>query len=452
MFLQKKIRDVWSSITQKRSNFAKSLIKAATGTFGVQIASVGLTFLTSLVLARLLETKGFGIFTYAMAWATLLSIPATLGLDKLLIRQVSVFSVSSDWGLLKGILSWANGFVLLVSLGLAAFAAIVAWLVYHSSSPLTVWSIWVALISLPINSLRCIRVGAMQGFNKIVLAMFPELLISPILVLGALSIWQWMQGQDNSVLWILGIRIVAITISFILGAIWLYQAVPQQVKKADAEYQPLIWFKSSLPFMFLGVTEIINTQGDILMLGAIKGVEVVGVYGVVSKISIVVIFIQGAVNSVLAPIIASFYVENKVKQLQQLVAKSTQIVLLFSLAISIILILFGKFILSFFGSDFVIGYESLIILIFGQFINAALGPVGLLLNMTGYEKLTAISLGGSVILNIFLNALLIPIFSINGAAIATATSIIAANLVNMFLVNYKLKILLIPFNVKNTKD
>ncbi|MGL6340688.1 MAG: oligosaccharide flippase family protein, partial [Waterburya sp.] len=79
MFLQKKIRCVWNSITQNRSNFAKNLIKVATGTFGVQIASVGLTFITSLVLARLLEAKGFGIFTYAMSWATLLSIPATLG-------------------------------------------------------------------------------------------------------------------------------------------------------------------------------------------------------------------------------------------------------------------------------------------------------------------------------------------------------------------------------------
>ncbi len=439
MSLYQKTRHIWLSMTKNRSDFAKNFIKAATGSFGIKVSSISLAFVTSLILARLLQTKDFGIYTYALAWANLLSIPATLGFDKLLIREASVYKARAEWTLMRGILGWTNSIVLIASTGLAILAGIAAWIIYGSSNPLTMWAILVGLFALPINSLRNVRLGAMQGLSKVVLAMVPELLVSPIMILGALSGWQLLYDNQERVLWILGVRIMAIAVSFALGARWLYQSIPAQVKQASAQYNARTWLTSSLPFMFLGVTEIINSQGDILMLGVMKDVSVVGIYGVVSRISILVIFIQAAVNNVLGPIIASFYADNKLADLHKIIVKSARIVLLISLVVSSILFLFGRSILSSFGSDFVIGYSALLILTIGQLFNSALGPVGLLLNMTGYEKLTAISIFSSAIINIILNLLLIPKLGINGAAIATASSITAVNFFNMFLVSQKLK-------------
>jgi O-antigen/teichoic acid export membrane protein len=451
VILQKKIKSLLSLVSRDNSDLTLRLIKAATGSFGIRILYVGLTFILSLILARLLETKGFGIYTYAISWLTILSIPATLGLDKLLIREISKFLVRSDWGLLKGILSWANLTVLLTSVGFAIIACLVAWFIYYPSNSITVWAIWLALAALPIYSLVNIRMGAMKGFNIVVISMMPELLIPLIQVFFAIPVWSLLKGNSNNVLWILGIRLIAIALSFILGAILLYRAIPLQVKRTLASYQTSAWLKSSLPFMFLGATEIINTQGDILMLGAIKGVEVVGIYGVVSKISTLVIFIQGAANNALGPTIARFYAENKTAKLRQLVIKSTRMVLLVSLVFCVFLIVAGKLLLSLFGSDFVTGYESLVILTLGQFIGAAIGPVGLILNMTGYERFAAISIGFSAILNVILNAILIPKFGINGAAFATAASITVVNIANMFFVKRKLSISSVLLDVINPK-
>ena len=451
MSLYQKTRSIWASATKNKSDFAKSFIKKASGSFGVKICGVGLAFVTSLILARLLQTKGFGIYTYALTWASLLSIPATLGLDNLLIREVSVYNVRSNWGLIKGILSWANLIVFVSSGILATIAAAVAWLIYHSANSLTAWAIWIGLIGLPINSLRNIRLGAMRGFNKVVLASIPELLISPLLIIGSLGFWSLLHGENNGVLWILGIRMLAVVLSFFLGIRWLYQIIPPAVKQATAEYRVKNWLQNSWPFMFLGVTEIVNSQGDILMLGAIKGVEVVGIYGVVSKISVLVIFIQGAANNALGPIIAGLYAENKMTKLRQVLIKSARIVFLVSLLTSGFLFLSGRGILSFFGSDFIAGYGALTILTVGQLLNSMFGPVGLLLNMTGYQKMSAISVSSCAILNLILNYILIPKFGINGAAIATSSSIVAVNLFNVLIVNKKLKIAFTPIAIINPK-
>ena len=69
-----------------------------------------------------------------------------------------------------------------------------------------------------------------------------------------------------------------------------------------------------------------------------------------------------------------------------------------------------------------------------------MGPVGLLLNMTGHERETAKGVAISAVLNMVLNFLLIPRWGITGAAVATTVSMIAWNLLLAWQVNTKLTI------------
>lgn len=88
----------------------------------------------------------------------------------------------------------------------------------------------------------------------------------------------------------------------------------------------------------------------------------------------------------------------------------------------------GQSFLSFFGSEFTSGSTALSILVFGQLVNAAAGSVGLLLVMTAHEREAAIGMGVGLSLNVLLNTLLIPLWGIEGAAGASATSMIVWNL------------------------
>src|ERR687886_218356 len=44
-----------------------------------------------LLLTRQLGAHAYGIYAYATAWAMALSVPATLGLERLIIREVAVY-------------------------------------------------------------------------------------------------------------------------------------------------------------------------------------------------------------------------------------------------------------------------------------------------------------------------------------------------------------------------
>ena len=106
---------VWRA--EEGAHLWNRLIKAATGTFGIQIISTGLSFIIAVLLARSLGTTGYGAYTYALAWVSLLEVIAVFGQKTVLVRNVAAYRVQSSWGLMAGLVGWAHRTVL----GLAAY-------------------------------------------------------------------------------------------------------------------------------------------------------------------------------------------------------------------------------------------------------------------------------------------------------------------------------------------
>jgi O-antigen/teichoic acid export membrane protein len=99
-----------------------------------------------------------------------------------------------------------------------------------------------------------------------------------------------------------------------------------------------------------------------------------------------------------------------------------------ALPVALIFILAGEFIIPWvFGAEFSAAHAPLAILAMGQLVNAGFGSVGFLLNMTGYERISSRILWQTALLNILLNAIMIPLFGIVGASVATAISLVIWN-------------------------
>jgi O-antigen/teichoic acid export membrane protein len=81
-----------------------------------------------------------------------------------------------------------------------------------------------------------------------------------------------------------------------------------------------------------------------------------------------------------------------------------------------------------YGKDFVQSYRCLSILVLGQIVNSFAGPVGLLMTMTAYQNEAALIIGCAAALNIVMNYLFIPLFGIQGAAMATVITAILWNM------------------------
>jgi O-antigen/teichoic acid export membrane protein len=104
------------------------------------------------------------------------------------------------------------------------------------------------------------------------------------------------------------------------------------------------------------------------------------------------------------------------------------------------ILFFGEIVLGLFGQEFIGAYDALIILAVGQTINALAGSVGFLLTMTQYQQIAVIVIGVSTLLNIGLNAIMIPKWGIEGSAFATAISVVFWNVTLFFFVVKKINV------------
>jgi len=104
-----------------------------------------------------------------------------------------------------------------------------------------------------------------------------------------------------------------------------------------------------------------------------------------------------------------------------------------------------------FGPKFEEGALVLTILAIGQFINVATGSVGYLLMMSGHERLMRNNVACMAIVNIFISLLLIPWLGVIGAAISTAISLAAVNLIAVVIAWRRLNIWTLPFTSGLTK-
>ncbi|MGD1911149.1 MAG: flippase [Rivularia sp. (in: cyanobacteria)] len=414
------------------------LIRGAVGSFGLKIISTGLAFLLNLLLARSLGSEGLGTYALVITWIGLLGLPAKLGFPQLLVRNVAIYSSQAKWDLLRGLIRRAYQITAALSLALAIVVAVLAWL-WGKDSQIFL-TLLVGLIALPLNSFRVLNQSVMSGLHKVVQGQLPENLIAPLLMLlltlSSYAIVDNKIAPELVITFYVGVAVITV----LIGLNQLSRALPSEMFTMEPHYTTWRWIQTAVPFMVFGALYMVNSQTDVIMLGAIKGAESVGLYVVANKISSLVIFILTASNSALGPNIASLYAVGKLAELERIISKASKVVLFFSCIIAISIFLFKNTLLGLFGKEFLESQNVLVILMIGQLVNAFVGPVGLLLNMSGNEKLSLIAFSLSAVTNIALNYYLIPGYDVEGAALATAISTIVWNLASMIFVIKRLGI------------
>ncbi len=122
------------------------------------------------------------------------------------------------------------------------------------------------------------------------------------------------------------------------------------------------------------------------MLGMFRTEKEVGIYNVALKLAALTSITLFAINTIAAPKFAEFWGRRDIKGLGRVAQQSTKLIFWTSFPILLSFWLFPSYILNVFGSEFKAGSTALIILTFGQFINAISGSVGYILQMTGKQK------------------------------------------------------------------
>lgn len=403
----------------------------------IQLLSILSTFFISLLLARILGAKGYGALSYAFSWVTVLGIFANLGLGVLIVREVAKFNTHQNWSYLKGLLFWSNYVVVGISIVLLLLAEGILFFLEIPTDVQMRYGLMLAIPALPFLALTSLKKGALQGLQQIIAGQLSDKIFRPLLFLFLVACCYIIIRDQFNVYWAVGLNVIAFTGMF-MGSAWLLKRyLPLQVENVEIKYQTTTWLKSGLAFLLIHGMFEIETQTDIIMLGSLADSQQVGIYSIAKRLSKFVTIFHIILGLALAPVISRFYVNQTLDQLQQLITKSIRWVFILSFIPFLILTIGGFWVLSIFGNQFISGQAPLLILCAAQMIIVVSGSVSYLLYMTGHERDAAKSVGVGVVVNIVLNALLIPRLGMTGAAIATFVSVLCWNAMMVVVVTKK---------------
>src|SRR6188768_3566958 len=103
------------------------LLRGVAGSLALTVANAGLTFLNGILLARVLGAESYGVYSTAIALVLVISLPLTLGFDRLLVRELPAAAVRGDWASARGLIRRAFQTVMLTSVLVTLAVALVVW-------------------------------------------------------------------------------------------------------------------------------------------------------------------------------------------------------------------------------------------------------------------------------------------------------------------------------------
>ena len=413
------------------------LFKGSGISFILRFGGLAVGYLLTLVIAHLFGAKGLGDYVLAITVLRLFTLLSKIGLDTTSIRFIASFASQKKW---TSIFHFRKQVVIILS-----FTSIISsLLMYFLANPIAdlininyryveinaFFVMPMAFFMLHYQSLRGLkRIAEFSFFYRMSQALFS--------VISIVIIYQFTKGSEVPVYaYLVSVFIVSL-LSFLSFRYWLKN---RSDGKESAEQEIMSYstlFKISIPLMFAQSVQFIMAWTDKLMLGAMTTNEDVGIYHTAFKLSMFAAVALMSINSIAAPKFAEMFGKDDMEGLKKVVHQSTKMIFWTSAPLVTIFFIFPEFFLGLFGEEFKIAVDAFIFLSCGRLISSFSGSVGNILQMTGNQNIYAKILLFGAILNVALNLILIPKYAINGAAIASMSSLIVWNLSMVLVVKKK---------------
>jgi O-antigen/teichoic acid export membrane protein len=403
----------------------------------LQAGGIALAYLLQVLLARWMGAAEYGTYSYVFAWASTIALVSGLGLPAAALRFIPAYEAEKRPSLLRGLLRRSTQLTLSLSVAFSMASTVVVSVLHELGVVNQLALLLLGSWSVPVLALLKLQTEFLRARRRLALAYAPILLIRPFLIAGG-ALVVVLLTDDLTSTHVMGLVLAALTLVIAARSVGVRRAYGDELWGTRPEYRTRYWLRTSLPLFMIASFVFILGQADLLMVGMFLDSTSVGLYRVAARTAAFVTLALIAVNTVTAPLISSVHARKGTRGLQDLVGISVHLIFWPSLGLTVLLLVFGEPVLAFFGPDFTVARPSLQILALGHLVAAATGPVGYLLNLTGFQDSSARILGSSAVSNIILNALLIPTFGMEGAAFATAVTVTGSNIALYILAVKKL--------------
>lgn len=391
----------------------------------IRILASALGFASMILLARWMGSSEYGLYSFAIAWMTLLAYFATLGLPGAAIRFVAQYAAANDWPHVAGFMKVSSWLVFGCG-ALVAILAIAAVLVFRSYlDPAYLPPTVIALAGIPIVALAIVRSEAIRGLGWLALAWGPLQLGQPLCLLIATAIILFVAMRLTASMAV-GASIFAYAANLI-GQRGVLHARLGTKTKIQPKIQLGPWLRVSMSFVWIYLASVIFLQAGVIVVGIFLRPEDVAVYSAAAATSGLAALPIYAAVALGAPKFATLHAQHRRPELQALFTNIVRSTFWPSLAIALIFVAFGSLVLRLFGPGFQQGYPTLLILTLGQLVSAFVGPVVSLLTMTGHQVVAARALTTSATLAVVLGLVFTWVWGTVGTAVAFAGAMMLWN-------------------------
>jgi O-antigen/teichoic acid export membrane protein len=367
-------------------------------------------------VARYLGPEQFGSFSYLLAITTLMIAISRLGMEALLVREL--IRRPADIKLLMGTAFWMmtivglTSYLVLVGISLALFG----WdkeVVYFIT--ISVGSIFTSFNVIEFYLQSQVRAKYVTLCRSIVLI---TMSISKLLLIA----------YSADIFWFF----VAAMLDFLLLSfvfLLYFHIVEKQktfIKSFSMEVAKKL-LKSAWPLVLVTIALQAYMRTDQIMIKNMLGLYEVGIYSAAIRISEAWIIMMGAIAISLLPAIIKLK-EGRKEIYEYRMVQLYRLVLWLSVIAALILSYQGEyFIALIYGDEYYDASLVIGLLMWGGVLSSMGAVSSRYYNVEGMENKFAARTIFSALLNILLNYMLIPVYGIQGAAIATLISAFVAN-------------------------
>lgn len=415
------------AITGKRRGSMVAVL-ASGSTQLVIVFAIGhaVNFVLQVTLARWMGVSEYGTYATVINWVALLTTVSSFGLDSSALRFVPQYVTSQLHASARGFIRWAYGVSLVSSVVLAATASAFILLRSGGSPGAGSTALLIGLWTLPASTIIDYQTSLGRAYRRLVLAFAPTRIFRYLIVFVGILILLLLGARATSRNLIV---ISVVLLSLVAFGQWLMlrRVEPDTITSAQPVYDPRTWARVAIPLLGVTLCLELMRRVDVLMVSGMMESSSVGVYNVAKRIAGLMTFFQLAVNGMAAPMISAAHTERNKERLQTLFSVSAHITFWPTLILAGAITLLSGQLLQLFGPEFAEARTPLLILLVAQLVNASCGLVSSALAMTGRERDSLRVFAICAALNIVTVYIGIRVAGINGAAIATAGTIVTWN-------------------------
>ncbi|REA00138.1 flippase [Haloferax sp. Atlit-6N] len=394
----------------------------------------GLGFAGRLVIARFVGKVAYGAVslgvTLMVASSTLILLGTHNGISRYLPRY-------DDPQQRRGVLLSAYSLVIPLSIAVGGcvffFAEEIATSAFGDRTIAPVLAVFGLII--PLATLVKLTIGSIRGMQESLPRVYIKNISLPVVRFGLIAVAVAAGLGSYGIAWAYaGAYAVAVVLS-------LYYLVKHTVLfkriKAASMHRELLLF--SLPLMITAAMDLILSNFDTFMIGYFDTTAAVGVYNVAYPLANLLTIFLTAFNFVFMPMMSEYHANERYQEIVRSYQVVSKWIFLLTLPVFLLFTFYPHLIIqSTFGAEYLTGSTALSILTVGFFLHTIAGPNGNVLMSLGRSRLIMYNTLLVAAVNVALNIVLIPRYSLVGAAIATTVGYALLNSLYLFQLHTEL--------------